>query len=362
MTRASQSILVAMMVAVLAGCGPSAKETQVIKELSSNMTTICLGRFMMDVPRDMKAAGEVTLYYGLGTDHEVVEVAIEALDTTPAQMKTTLAKRATEIDRDSNWETKKSMLLEHRTINDSSIYLRYQSALESGIGQRHELHLLFGTAQVMLSAKSYEGLPDDPGDPTEPTEKVETRLFNVARQIRAYDDPTKVGPGFCLGPVVIDSDQDEELGDLYLRTDKYRDLLITIYSKGLTPDQPDQQLAKRVSITDGHSDIRVLRNAGTTLGGMKAHEWLAEVTDDHDSKLLVFAAESMRPSPALDRPYLNIILNAGRQLTSGPDDGKYISSSLTPREGTALWDMMIRSFRVRPDAVNPIADQTATQR
>lgn len=133
----------------------------------------------------------------------------------------------------------------------------------------------------------------------------------------------------------------------------YPDFLLTTYSRGLVPDQPSDQLAQRVKATEGFPEIHVFRNRDATLGGMKAHEWLARRTDSNheDIALLKFVAESMRPDPALMRPYLNINLNTGGQLTRGPEAGTYVSSSLTPKEAMGLWDAMIPSIRLRPDAM-----------
>ncbi|MBK5054726.1 T6SS immunity protein Tli4 family protein, partial [Paraburkholderia domus] len=147
---------------------------------------------------------------------------------------------------------------------------------------------------------------------------------------------------------MIDSDQDEEQGDSYMTIDKHPDLLLTAYSKGLTPDQPDDQLAQRVKDAADYSQIHVLRNGDVALGGMRGHEWIARVTDEHDDTLLWLVAESMRSDPALVRPYLSVNVHTGGQLVRGPDAGTYVSSSLTPKEGMALWDAMIPSIRLRP--------------
>ncbi len=249
------------------------------------------------------------------------------------------------------------MLLEYRVIDDHSIYLRKQDSIESAAASKHELHVLVGKTQLLLTADSFEGVPDagrfEPGGKVEAPEQVAARLFRIAREIRAYDTPEKAGSGYCLGPVVIDSDQDEEQGNSYMTIDNHPDFLLTVYSKGLTPDQPDDQLAQRVKEAADYSDIHVLRNGDVALGEMRGHEWIARVTDEHDDTLLWFVAESMRPKPALVRPYLSVNVHTGGQLVRGPDAGAYVSSSLTPKEGVALWDAMIQSIRVRPDAIRP---------
>lgn len=367
MTLVRRMAVSATILAMLAGCGPTAKEKKVIDELTSNMKTVCVGRFMMDVPQNVKVNGNVKLFYGLGRDSNTVDVSIESADSSVAAMRAAMDAEAQKIDKDDkNWETKKSMLLDYRVVDDHTIYLRQQDSLESAAGSKHELHLLVGKTRLLLTATSYEGL--DAADRMEPDEKVETpeqvttRLFQIAHGIRAIDTSDKVGPGYCLGPVVIDSNQDEEQGSTYMSLDRNPDFEVTVYNKGLTPDQPDDLLSGRAKAAAGYPQIHEFRNRDITMGGMKAHEWLAQITDhDHDDiAMLIFAAESMRPNPALVRPYMNITLETGGQLVRGPksDLGKYVNSSLAPKEAMGLWDAMIPSIRPRPDAVRSASSKT----
>jgi hypothetical protein len=349
---------------MLLGCGPNAKEKNAIEGLTSKMKTVCMGRLMMDVPGDMKVDGDVKLFYGLGVNSKTVEASIESPDSTTAAMKAMVDAEAAKIDKDiKNWATKKSMLLEYRVIDDHTIYLRKQDSFESAVASNHELHVLAGKTQVVLSADSYEGVSGaghyESDGKVETPEQVAARLFKVAREIRTYDAPEKAGPGYCLGPVVIDSNQDEEQGSTYMAIDRYPDLRLSVYSMGFTPDPPSE-LEK---VAAAYPQIHIFRNRDTTMGGMKAHEWLARIVDhqDHDDIVqLGFVARSMRPSPALIRPYVNVKLDTGGQLRRGPNAGTYVSSSLTPKEATALWDTMISSVRVRPNAMRLTGNGSGT--
>jgi Tle cognate immunity protein 4 C-terminal domain len=346
-----------IVILTLAGCGPTAKEKQVIEDLTMNMKTVCMGRFVMDIPRDMKVLGRVELYYGLDESFKTVDVEIESLDSTVEAMRTKASAEAEKIKGYQNWESKGAMLLDYRVIDDRTIYLRQYAGLESSSGSKHALRVLVGKTQLRLSAASYEGVPEagryDPGGKVETPEQVANRLLKVARQIRSYEDAEKAGSGFCLGPVVIDSDQDEEQADFYYGMNKNPDLSLRILNRALTPDRPDEQLAQRVRIADGRSDMHVLRNRDTTLGGMQAHEALVRITDEHDNMKLAFVAESIRAKPALSRPHLVVNFGTGGQLSSG----EYVGSSLTPNEGIGLWDAIVKSIRLRPDAVR--AEQPA---
>ena len=368
MRRIFQAAVTVATAAMLLGCGPTAKEKKVIEDLTSKMETICIGRFVMNVPQDVKIKGDVKLYFGLDESYKTVDVSIESSDSTTAAMRAEMDAEAQKIDKgDKNWKTKKSMLLDYRVIDDHMIYLRKQYSFESAAGSKHELHLLVGKTQLVLNADSFEGVPEagryEPDGKVETPEQVAARLFKIAGEIRAVDSPERAGPGYCLGPVVIDSNQDEEEGNTYMFLDQYPDFHLSVYNKGLTPDDPSDLLAQRAKAASVYSQVHAFRNRDITLGGMKAHEWLGRLTDyDHDDiTLLKFVAESMRANPALERPYVNINLDTGGQLVRGPeaDVGKYVSSSLTPKEGMAMWDAMIPSIRLRPDAIRSSGSGTA---
>ncbi|MGY3041075.1 hypothetical protein ACVWWQ_002706 [Rhodanobacter sp. TND4EL1] len=326
--------------------------------LTTQMYPTCMGRFLIDLPKGMNNASVnsyITLYYGLGTDFKTVEVTIEALNTTPQAMAGSVAKKAADIGQDDNWVTKKSMLIEHKVINDHTIYLRYQNSGESSVGFKRELHLLLGTTQIVLLADSFEGLneafPDQPPEPVETGDQVDARLYRLASQIHAYDDPAKAGPGFCLGPVVINGDQDEESAHISFDMNKYLDLGFSVDTKALTSDKDDSPLLDRMKAVQSRFNVHVLRKGQTTLGDMQAQEWLGWIKDEHDNHGLSFAVESMRDHPALERPKMTFQLDTGGQLTSGPKAGQYVASSLTNDEGIALWNAIITSVRPRPGAV-----------
>ncbi|HEY4357757.1 MAG TPA: hypothetical protein VGN16_18540, partial [Acidobacteriaceae bacterium] len=210
-----------LLVAMLSGCGPTASEKRVIADLTHHMKRVCIGRFVMNVPQSVALRGNVTLYYGLDKNFKTVEIRIEAENATPESMRTEMDARAKEIAEDKNWEAKKSMLVEYRVLDSGVIYLRKYKLMGSAGSTHHEVHMLMGTVQIELSSDSFEGLDSDPEFPLEPVDKVQARLFRIASQIRLTEDPEKAGPGFCLGPVVIDSDNDEEQASMGFRMSGY---------------------------------------------------------------------------------------------------------------------------------------------
>src|SRR3978361_1875480 len=147
---------VVVIAVLIVGCGLSEKEKQVIANLTTDMHTTCMGRFGIDLPQGMNTrGGYVILYYGLDKNFKTVEVTIQNTDTTPQKMADSIATKAAKIAEDDNWKTKKSMLLEHRVINDHAIYLRYQADMAGLAGSYHEIYLLVGKTQLELKADSF---------------------------------------------------------------------------------------------------------------------------------------------------------------------------------------------------------------
>ncbi len=329
-----------------------------VHDLAANMKTVCMGRFVMRIPLDMSVKGDVRLYYGLTEDVKTVDVSIESLDSTPEAMKVQVAAEAQKIDKsDKNRKTGKSMLLDHEVIDDRMIYLRKYDSLISAAASNHKLYVLVGATRLLLSADSYEGVAGagrfSPAGKVEAPEEVKARLIKVARQIHAYDDPEKAGPGFCLGPVVINSDQDEEKAKIRFGMDRFPDLSLEIYSRRFTPDSHETLLGNMKQLEE-YSSVRVLRKGARAFAGMNGTQWLDRFTDDHDVERLTFAAwSSPDGNHSLGQPRLTIGLETGGRLSRGPNAGKYVDSSLTPDEGVALWDAIIGSIRLRQDALQP---------
>ena len=266
--------------------------------------------------------GDVTLYFGLGQNFRTVDLRIESLDSTSSAMKATVAAEAQKIEKsDKNRRTGKSMLLDYQVIDNQLIYLRKYDSIISAAASNHRIYVLAGTTSLLLTADSYEGVREagrfEPDGKVETPEEVKARLMKLAQQIRAYDDPEKAGPGFCLGPVVIDSGQDDEKAKIRFRMDRHPDLLLDIYSKRFTPDSQETLLGN-MSRLEEYSSVRVLRKGGRAFAGMSGTEWLGRFTDEHDVERLTFAAwSSSGANRSLGQPKITIGLETGGQLPGG---------------------------------------------
>lgn len=341
------------------GCGPNEMERKVIKEMSDSLETRCIGRFLIDLPTSFSTSNEeVTLYYGLDKDFTTVDVQIIDPQSDPDKFAARVNKRASDIAADTNSATKGSMLVQRRDLDEKRTLLRYFDHNSSDEYHDHEIHMLVGMAHVLLKADSYEGV----------IEPVEARLTRLSGQLRPLpENETKGGLGFCLGPVLIDSDHDQEILSQNFRDTRRQDLRFEIYMSAITPDSGESlsggaaRFVLELALRAKH-----LREGESRLGDMKAEELLLRYKEDGRIEHS-FLVKSLRNDPSFAKPTISLQLTTGGQVSpvgsydplvypswkrsEQPLGSSYVSSSLTDAESVSLWDSIIKSVRLRPGAV-----------
>ena len=78
MLRKVAHAIAAFMVTLLAACGPSKKEQQIIDSLTTDMEMHCVGRHLIELPKSFRALHDnsVKLYYGKDKDYKTVDVTV----------------------------------------------------------------------------------------------------------------------------------------------------------------------------------------------------------------------------------------------------------------------------------------------
>lgn len=363
--------LVALMTTmlVLGGCGPSKQEQHTVAALTHTLRTHCFGRFLIDLPESFQPryrAASVTLYYGRDEDFKTVEAKVVDENVTPERFANAVKQRSAQIAAAINYKTNGPMLLLEDRLDESSILFRYFESSELDNYHTHEIHLLLSGAHVLLKADSYKGV----------MEPVEARLKKLASQVRKFSDPQQAGPGYCLGPVVIDTDNDYELAVAYFRdkTHKHRDVDLEIDLDTFKQPEDEPRVIRRSERNAAELGLnpKVLRKGETQLGGMQAEEWLSRWEGKtHEGEEIIaytFAIESSPPVPSLNHPTIQLLLGAGGRLSTEPAAGLVpykdtaatrgpvkapvdVSSSLTENEAIGLWDAIAKSVRPRPNGV-----------
>lgn len=344
MTAGRRSIIW-ILIAAIVGCNPAEKETKPMTELTQNMKSQCLGRYLVDVPGSFlkKRHAQVTLYYGRDEHFKTIDVEVIDWDATVESMTDAVDAKVADVSGEKNWVTKKSNLLKKIKESDHAFMLRFHEDISSDSGAEHELHTLVGKTYLRLKASSYEGISKNKEDLTE---AVEARIRELASNIHTVDDPTAAGPGFCLGPVIIQSNQDFENGSfIFFDIAGHPDVSFKYSTSNQNADpKPLLERGKELNMYLGHGLSR-LRAQGITIAGMPAQELVTKIKDDRVQ--YQFDLESIPDPSTMTNPVIHIDLDTGDQLA----DGRYIDSSMSEKDAISVWDAIIKSVRLRPHAV-----------
>lgn len=333
----------AIFLPALLGCGPSAKERTVIAKLTESMETHCVGRFLIDLPKGfVESQGNyVQLIYGLDKNWTSVEVKVLANDINKTGFEAYIKKRAAEIAKESHEELHVSMLEAQKIVADNAVLLRRYEDNSLPDGFVSELYLLIDDLLVQAKEESFKG-------GYAPTE---ARLKKLATQMSKQADPTKAGKGFCLGPLVINGEQNHEVGTHEFESSDFFDIGWSVFSQAITPNE--DTLLKRWDSKNGILEAmggvpETVRRGATHIAGMRAEELLSK-GKIYGVLSLLFSAESIRTDPGLAKPLFSVDLRTGG--ITAPNEESAKKSSWSVNEATAVWDAVIKSIRLRPGAV-----------
>lgn len=363
MTATWRFVVGTLLAVAMAGCNrsPSAEELKVIKDMTGTMRTQCVGRYLIDLPESFVWGEfpEVVFYYGLDADFKEVSVQIVDAHSSPDKFNSRVAVRINAIAGSKNLDANGSMLLEKRDLGAQRILVERYKSTEVKRARTYEVHVLLGSNHVLLKANSF---PED-------TRSARDVVVKLASQIRAIEGSLdRQGSGFCLGPVLIDADNDHEVLVNHHASDrKHPDVTFDIYMSAVTPDE-GERLTDQIEREQVAFDVKpkILRKGQTMLGPMEADEVLMRF---NDAGLVMhsFGAWSRRSAPSLTQPTINLSLSTGGEISSSPapdllkygEDGQLpdgpspstVSSSLTDDEAIGLWDAVVKSVRLRPNSV-----------
>jgi hypothetical protein len=343
--------LLAFMIAAIVGChkGPTAQEKKVMAQFSHSMKPQCIGRYLIDLPESFHWVNpDLTLYYGRDENFKKLEVKVVNYDATLSSFEKEVDAYARKAGSDTLLDSNKSTLISKDAKEIAgheyhAVMLRYYDN-PYALGVEHQLHLLVGHVHVVIKGSSFENVEGMSAD-ADMTAAVEARMLKLAGEIRPVDDPEKAGPGFCLGSVVVNSNNDYENADMPFKMSGHPDVLLDVWMDNQA--NADQTLLQRTQMFNSVPEVTVIRSGDLMLGGIPAQEKLVKVVENRVE--YHFAVESRPKEPSLAHESVNMSLTTGKQLP----DARYIDSTLTQDEVVYLWDAIIKSLRPRSDAVNP---------
>jgi len=341
-----------------------------VTTFSSSKRTWMFGRHLIDLPSDWfySTGSFVTLYYGLGTDFNTVEVRVLGIDVSPGRYIEAINDRSSQIQQVAH-DSGGSMLLAHIALDPTRTLLRFYRNPEQKNYHTHELHLLVGDVYVLIKAHSYQNV----------MAPVEARIQALAKTITKISDPQTAGPGFGLGPVIIRDHHDQEIGMLKFRapgTNLRLDAATSAIQEQERINMKEQEKQTLAGIR-----YNSLRSGAPTFAGMESEQsGFSYRNGDHHAFL--FVVQSYRDNPGFAWPSINMRLRGGGTimkvqspdyqpdlvrwslprfvpdkheipLWKRPPSPPRVDATLSDKEAGKLWDAIVASVRLRYLAVAP---------
>ncbi|MEM5424199.1 T6SS immunity protein Tli4 family protein [Paraburkholderia ferrariae] len=353
-------LAVACLIFTVAACDHkpaplSQQEKQIVTELTANMKTRCVGRYLVDMPGDAWEWGRA----------KIRGVSIEAKAMTEDAWRQEVAQR--------------EAALKATTSRDAYPFLY---AAGKGRGEHTYVFIHRGTIYDDPATRQIEGYkwdrgyqfllkiegsdftnPDQTDDPIVEKMAIKNDIPDKRDLIlgmmdklrgRAPDEvPTEPGVCFAGGFLPAPAGSNEEV-DAQFGWDNMQDVSFDMMT---TPDiRESTTLLQRADGAEMHAELKaadghLVRKGPVALTGMKAEEWLAESRMEGGGRGNLFSLFINETTSGPSTPYLSLDLTTGGQIELQGKLVKLEKGSLTTGEAVALWDAVSRTLRMRPGAL-----------
>jgi hypothetical protein len=313
------------------------------------MQTVCVGRFLIDVPADAQVSFRPAFLagWGLKSDAEETEAAFaERLNATEQKHKTTKNERG-----GSSLESIQKINIEG-VSGKIFVYGRdWVHGFEDG--KRVDSTFVAVDASVRVNGVSFD-FAREIG-----SEEDVKRLLQFISQLEARTDgsiPSQ--PGFCFEDGFLrdplTAAQNERVA-VFIGLKGHADVAIAANTMaGLKPEESLLERDARSSVKQSNpSNFKSIRKGVRPIAGMPGEEMLQIVIEPNGTQSQDFMWESPGEKTDVFHPNFILEMNTGHGQPGSP-----INSSLTDAKALALWDRISGSLRVRPTR-NPAAQVPA---
>jgi hypothetical protein len=328
----------------------SVKDRSEVAKLTGEMKTVCVGRYLIDVPRQ----AEVSM------SHERIDgFAIETVEENEATYRERIAAREAEIEAaaaDANGRGPGGIveardLRVHGMVGRTVVYGRTRSH-EINRGRRVdvewvsvEAHAHMGDLSFTLSAKYVD----------ETEARAAEALLSRLRP-RGEDEIPSV-QGFCIGRAVFAEPLPAHTSEhtvMHLGLPGHPDLSLTLASiAGGTPGTSLlTRVAKAEADTSAETLLRMnkLREGKRSINGIEGEEVLVRARELNFTTTYGFSWDAPGAKDDPLQPYLSLELQTGMSERSG---GKPVDTTLHEDALLTLWDSIASSIRLRGNEQGP---------
>jgi hypothetical protein len=326
-----------------------------------NVSTFCLGRFLIDLPAGSALSGG-NYKYEFKQIERPVAMNLEIFQT---EIKALEEKRRT-----AKHEIEVSLLRAIQKPNDTSAVMAYWEEFSSaGIVQVDGYKWVNGT-RFLIKAEAGTSKPKE-GTGTR-QDLVMTRINEIITHIRPRPDtdiPTE--PGYCFGGGFIANPKltNEEV-NVDIDIAGHPDAFISVWIFPLASHKHDKPLLTRMGgalqavarMANPEGRLKVLREGERALGAppvgkpafgapdteFAGQEHLMAATHKEGMHSHAFVWETQGKG-RLDTPFIEIKLTTGHPDAKGNPQ----KTKLSDEQALKLWDQIISTFRLRPVTAQP---------
>lgn len=341
---------------------PTTKE---VGKMSEKMKTVCVGRFLIDMPEEAQV--ELARARIQGFD-------ISAFDESTEEFGTRLASRENEIrskpDRNGgnrNLELVKEVQTETGLVGKIFVHSRSVTEGTAGNGLENEHYRYEGVAVEALVHGN--GVSIDLSSEYYFPDKVEDLARLVSQLVPNPGNRLPHEPGFCIDRAYfrdpLTADQLEQI-TMFAKLPSHPDVdFMLLLAAGLDPDE--HGLLERGAAAEGRLSMmerfRVtrLRAATREINGLAGEELVRRAVERNDAQVYSFWWEVNGTNNDVLIPHLVFTMTTGKS-TDGP-----VPTSMSEDAALGLWDKIASSIRLhrveqlRPGAAKNAAVPIGTQ-
>ncbi|WP_321949108.1 T6SS immunity protein Tli4 family protein [Paraburkholderia sp. J10-1] len=319
-------------------------------ELTANLKTRCVGRYLVDIPED-------ALEYGYA---KIGGVDIEAKAMTEDAWLQEVAQREAALKATKSRDAYPFLYATGNPRGEKTYYFIHRGTIYEAPNRRYiEGYKWDRGYRFLLKVKTYDYTrPDRSSDPIVKQFDVKNEVpaktslvFDLLDKLRgrAKDEvPTEPGICFAGGFLPGKATDDQYVSGGFTLTN-YPDVAFDVSVD--TEPQGNTSLLQRTDSPELRAMLKaadgsVIRKGTVGLPGLKAEEWLSEGRRPGGGRGDSFSLMVNETTSAPSSPYFALDMNTGGQLEI---QGKLVK--LDKGEAVALWDSVSRTVRIRPGSL-----------
>jgi hypothetical protein len=323
------------------GSATMATET---KDAKPNVTTFCMGRFVIDLPVDSKISGG-NYKYDFARIEKPTSMSLEQFERETKEKESKL--------RATKHKTEPSLLKASQQPAPNTRVFAFFEEPNITTGVNVDGHKWADGIRFFVRNEAGMGTVRDS---TETKQDVAVRRMSTAlSHLRPRPDseiPTE--PGYCFGGgFIANAEWENEAAGIDFRIAGQPDARISVDIFPLASRKRDKPLLDRMGgaaaqLGNMASMLRVLRKGDREIASFKGQEYLITGPNSGGLRGHSFIWETQGEG-TLQEPFVKIQM----QTSAQDDKGNPQQTKLTDEQAIALWDRIVTSFRLRPVSAAP---------